>query len=95
MRVHESTSIRLNAELMASSALARKETRTGSSHRRVDFPDADDENWRRFVVVTNGGERPRVDTVAASEPLSAAFARNSRSGGLRISKSESEVAHVG
>ena len=67
MRVHESTSIRLNAELMAESALARQETRTGSSHRRLDYPDADDENWRRFVVVENGGDRPRVDTLSASQ----------------------------
>ena len=94
MRVHESTSIRLNAELMAASALARKETRTGSSHRRLDFPDADDENWRRFVVVTNGGDRPRVDTVPASEPLAAAFARNSLAGGRQVLKSEPEAAHV-
>ena len=95
MRVHESTSIRLNAELMATSALARKETRTGSSHRRVDYPDTDDENWRRFVLVTNGGDRPRVDTLAASEPLAAAFARNSAAGGRQRRKSDTEVAHAG
>ena len=94
MRVHESASIRLNAELMAESALARKETRTGSSHRRLDYPDADDENWRRFVVVENGGARPRVDTLPASEPLAAAFARNSGAGGRRRGKSDTEVAHA-
>ena len=95
MRVHESTSIRLNAELMAESALVRKETRTGSSHRRLDYPDADDGNWRRFVVVENGGDRPRVDTLSASEPLAAAFARNSGTRGRRGRKSDTEVAHVG
>ena len=95
MRVHESTSIRLNAELMAESALARKETRTGSSHRRLDYPEADDGNWRKFVVVENGGDRPRVGTVAASEPLAAAFARNSGAGGWQRRKTETEVAHVG
>ena len=95
MRVHESTSIRLNAELMAESALARTETRTGSSHRRLDYPEADDEKWRRFIVVENGGDRPRVDTLPASEPLAAAFARNSGTGGWQRRKTDTEVAHVG
>ena len=61
MRVHESTSIRLNAELMTVSALARKETRTGSSHRRLDYPDSDDVNWRKFVL---------VQRMAATAPVS-------------------------
>ncbi|MDE0362743.1 MAG: hypothetical protein OXI74_16340, partial [Rhodospirillaceae bacterium] len=95
MRVHESTSIRLNAELMAASALVRKETRTGSSHRRTDYPGADDKNWRRFVVVTNGGDRPRVSTVSASGPLAATFARNSGTGGWQHRELDTEVAHVG
>ena len=38
MRVHEARNIRLNAEIMATAALARQETRTRSSHRRLDFP---------------------------------------------------------
>ena len=83
MRVHESTSIRLNAELMTVSALARKETRTGSSHRRLDYPDSDDENWRKFVLVENGGDGPRVDTLSADEPLAAAFGRNGGAGSSR------------
>ncbi|MYJ96097.1 MAG: hypothetical protein F4053_11095 [Proteobacteria bacterium] len=94
MRVHESTSIRLNAELMAASALARKETRTGSSHRRLDYPNAADENWRRFVVVTNGGDRPRVGTVPASEPLAAAFDRNFGAGGWQKPESAREMTHA-
>jgi succinate dehydrogenase/fumarate reductase flavoprotein subunit len=75
MRVHESTSIRLNAELMAASALERKETRTGSAHRRLDYPDTLDPEWRRFVLVERGKDGPEVSTLSCEEPLSAAFTR--------------------
>ena len=80
MRVHESTSIRLSAELMAAAALARQETRTGSSHRRIDYPNTDDENWRKFVIVQKGADGPDVSTLAASEPLAAAFSRKDATG---------------
>jgi len=75
MRVHESTSIRLNAELMAASALERKETRTGSAHRRLDYPDTLDPEWRRFVLVERGADGPEISTLPCEEPLSAAFTR--------------------
>ncbi len=92
MRVHESTSIRLNAELMTESALARKETRTGSSHRRLDYPKPDNENWRAFVVIGKAGDRPAVRTVPASEPLSSAFARNTGASGGKTREPGMEVA---
>jgi adenylylsulfate reductase subunit A len=75
MRVHEATSIRLNAEIMAAAALARTETRTGSSHRRLDYPDTDDENWRKFVIVERGKDGPAVSTLSCDQPLAAAFGR--------------------
>ena len=75
MRVHESTSIRLNAELMAASALERKETRTGSAHRRLDYPDTLDSDWRRFVIVQRGDNGPTVSTMPSEHPLSMAFPR--------------------
>ena len=75
MRVHESTSIRLNAELMAESALKRKETRTGSAHRRLDYPDTLDPDWKRFVLVERGNDGPSVSTMSCEQPLSAAFTR--------------------
>jgi adenylylsulfate reductase subunit A len=79
MRVHEAKSIRINAEIMATAALARSETRTCSAHRRLDYPEADNENWRRFVVVEKGADgRPAVTTLDASEPLSAVFGRSSQ-----------------
>ena len=88
MRVHESASIRLNAELMAAAALARKETRTGSSHRRLDYPRTDDENWRKFVIVQKGADGPRVDTLPASQPLAAAFPRTAAAAGRTGAEAE-------
>jgi succinate dehydrogenase/fumarate reductase flavoprotein subunit len=76
MRVHEARNIRLNVEIMATAALARQETRTRSSHRRLDFPAPDNENWRKFVLVEkDGNERPSVRMVDTSEALASAFAR--------------------
>lgn len=78
MRVHEARNIRLNVEIMATAALARQETRTRSSHRRLDFPAPDNENWRKFLLVEKGSdERPSVRTVDTSEALASAFARKS------------------
>ena len=67
--------IRLNAELMTRASLARPETRTGSSHRRLDHPETD-ENWRRFVVVEQGDDGMHVSTPSAEQALAATFARD-------------------
>ena len=75
MRVHESTSIRLNAEMMATAALARDESRTGSSHYRLDHPKSDEKNWKKFVIVQKGLEGVETTTLSASEPLATAFSR--------------------
>ncbi len=75
MRVHESRNIRQNAEIMAVASLARRETRTGSAHRRLDYPQTDDKNWRKFVLVERGPEGPVVRTLSTERPLSDAFAR--------------------
>jgi succinate dehydrogenase/fumarate reductase flavoprotein subunit len=78
MRVQEARSIRMNAEIMASAALARTETRTRSAHRRLDYPEADNVNWRSFAVVSQGADgRPEVKALDASLPLSSSFPRNS------------------
>ena len=75
MRVHEATNIRLNAELMATAAMARQESRTGSSHHRLDYPQSDDANWRKFIIIEKGEDGPNVSTLAASEPLATKFTR--------------------
>lgn len=76
MRVHESTNIRLNAEIMATASLARTETRTGSAHWRLDYPQPDDQNWRKFVLVERGKDGPATRTLSTTRPLADAFARN-------------------
>ena len=75
MRVQEAKNIRMNAELMATASLARQETRTGSSHWRIDYPETDEEHWRRFVVVQRGMRGPEVRTLSTDRPLAAAFSR--------------------
>ncbi len=81
MRVHEARNIRLNAELLAEAALERKESRTGSAHRRMDFPGTDDEHWRSFVLVDRTDDGPGVRTLPARDPLSAAFPRSRQQNG--------------
>ena len=63
------------AEIMATASLARKETRTGSSHWRLDYPETDEKNWRQFVVVRRGEQGAAVQTLSTDQPLSAAFGR--------------------
>ena len=75
MRVHEAKNIRLNAEMMATASLARQETRTGSSHFRMDYPKTDDVHWRKFVIVERGANGPVTRTLSTDQPLSAAFSR--------------------
>jgi len=76
MRVHEAKNIRMNAEMMATASLARQETRTGSSHFRMDYPKTDDVNWRKFVIVERGQNGPVTRTLSTDQPLSAAFSRS-------------------
>jgi adenylylsulfate reductase subunit A len=75
MRVHEAKNIRLNAEIMATASLARKETRTGSAHWRLDHPQPDETNWRKFVIVERSANGPVVRTLSTGRALSDAFAR--------------------
>lgn len=78
MRSRETASIRLSAELMAVAARERTESRTGSSHRRLDFPEQDDSRWNQFVVLEKGGDGPRISTVSADRPLSSHWRSDSR-----------------
>lgn len=76
MRVHEAKNIRLNAELMATASLARTETRTGSAHWRLDHPQPDEKNWRKFVLVSRGDAGPQVRTLSTEHAIADAFSRN-------------------
>jgi L-aspartate oxidase len=75
MRVQEAKNIRMNAEIMATASLARTETRTGSAHWRLDYPQPDEKNWRRFVIVERGADGPATKTLSTDQPLAAAFSR--------------------
>lgn len=76
MRVEEARSIRMNAELMATASLARTETRTGSSHFRMDYPKPDEQHWRKFVLLSRGSDGPQVQTLSTDHAIADAFARN-------------------
>ena len=65
----------LNAQMMATASLARTETRTGSAHWRLDHPQPDEANWRKFVIVERGADGPVTRTLPTDRPLSDAFAR--------------------
>ncbi|MGN6718663.1 MAG: FAD-binding protein [Candidatus Binatia bacterium] len=50
-RAHEARNIREVAEMVATAALERRESRGSYSHFRADFPHRDDANWRKMVVL--------------------------------------------
>jgi len=51
MRVNEAQAIQINAEALVVSAMERRETRGGAAHVRVDYPERDDENELRIIMV--------------------------------------------
>lgn len=51
MRAHEARNIREVAEMLATAALERRESRGSYSHFRADFPHRDDANWRKMIVL--------------------------------------------
>ena len=63
-KLYEIDNIVACATLSAKASLERKESRWGAAHRRTDFPERDDRNWLRHVVLTRGDapEDIRVDT---------------------------------
>jgi succinate dehydrogenase/fumarate reductase flavoprotein subunit len=57
MRVLEVQDIIDLSEIHAYASALRKETRLSPCHYRVDYPDQDDVNWRKVIVIENkGGE---------------------------------------
>lgn len=52
----EVESIILCAQLSATASLARKESRWGFWHYRVDFPQKDDQNWLKHIMLKKGEE---------------------------------------
>jgi succinate dehydrogenase/fumarate reductase flavoprotein subunit len=60
-KVMEIESILDTAELSAVASLERKESRWGFWHQRTDFPERDDAEWIKHVVLRRGGtDAPEV-----------------------------------
>lgn len=57
------------ADLSALASLERKESRWGGAHRRTDFPERDDENWLKHIVMKPGDslDQVKVETRAIQE----------------------------
>ena len=55
------------AELSVYASLARKESRWGWFHYRTDYPEKDDENWLKHVVLEKGMKSGEVQT--SLEPI--------------------------
>ncbi len=66
MRVHEAMNLQQMAQVTASAALERKETRFQPYHYRADFPETDDKNYCGLIVVRKG-EKGKV--LSRFEPL--------------------------
>ena len=61
MRAHEARNIREVAEMVATAALERRESRGSYSHFRADFPNRDDANWRKMIVLKKQGAGYQID----------------------------------
>jgi len=60
MEAVEATNMFIVAGLVVKAALARKESR--GAHFRIDYPNQDDKNWLKHVVLTKKPEVTKVDT---------------------------------
>ena len=52
MRVQEVKNLVRCAEMVCVAALTRKDSRMGPSHFRADFPERDDENWLKWILLS-------------------------------------------
>lgn len=70
MRTHEAMNIRLAVELMARAALERRESRSGAAHRRLDYPNSNEVDWRKLIVLRRGhDERMSLTYRPAQSPV--------------------------
>jgi succinate dehydrogenase/fumarate reductase flavoprotein subunit len=53
-KLYEVENILNCATFSAIASLERKESRWGDAHRRTDYPERDDKNWRRHIVIRKG-----------------------------------------
>jgi succinate dehydrogenase/fumarate reductase flavoprotein subunit len=64
MRINEARNLRYAAEVMAISAIERKESRSGAAHVRLDYPEPDNDTGLRIITVEQVGEELQI----SSEP---------------------------
>lgn len=59
-KYYELESILISALLSATASKERKESRWGINHLRTDFPERDDENWIKHIILKKGTEELSV-----------------------------------
>lgn len=64
-RLYEAEHIIRCADCSAAAALARKESRWGDAHFRSDYPETDEKNWQKHVLVYLGGPYENLGTSTA------------------------------
>lgn len=61
MKVFEAKAGLFCARMAAHASLFRKESRFGLYHERVDFPEKDDENWKKRIIISPGSDGPVME----------------------------------
>lgn len=56
LRANEAMNLLDSCRLIARAALERKESRLGLYHNRTDYPEKDDANWKKFVILKREGD---------------------------------------
>ena len=59
-KCHEVYSMALSAKLTYTAALMRSESR--GFHFREDYPDRDDKNWLKWIILQQDGDKMKVST---------------------------------
>ncbi len=62
---HETRNMLLNSEMKLRASLMRTESR--GSHYREDYPDQDNKNWLAWIIITNGGDKMKLEKRAVPD----------------------------
>jgi len=68
MRVNEARNIRAVAETLAATALERRETRGGAAHFRIDYPERNDEDGLKIILVEQANGKLQVSSTPTGIP---------------------------